>query len=119
MKRTGARVLAEAIFILHTALMAVLLVGWLLPEPYYYIYLAVLSVTFLTQIIWRYCILTAWEFYFRKMLDPTINDTPYYLTFYTHKMFPKLVTDAFVDRISLIFMALSIAFAALHLSGNL
>jgi hypothetical protein len=60
-----------------------------------------------------------WEFYFRKMLDPTLDGTEYYLTFYTHKFFPKLVTNQFVDRVSLVFLALSIAFAALHLSGNL
>ena len=117
MKRIATRIVADFIFVFHTAWIIFLLAGWLTNPPYYYIYLAMLAVTFLTQLFWRYCILTVWEFYFRKMLDPTLNDTPYYLTYYSHKMFPKLVTDDFVDRVSLIFLALSIAFAALHLAG--
>lgn len=60
-----------------------------------------------------------WEFYFRRVLDPSIGPSPYYLTYYSHKAFPGWVTDDFVDRISLIFMAVSIAFAALRLAGHL
>ncbi len=119
MKRIGARIIAEALFVLHSGLMVVLLVGWLFPEPYYYIYLSILSATFLTQLFFRYCLLTAWEFYFRRVLQPDLGPTPYFLTYYSHKMFPGWVTDSFVDRISLVFLGVSIAFAALHLSGNL
>ncbi len=119
MKRIGARLMAELMFISHTVLMIILLVGWLFPEPYYYIYLAVLGLTFLTQMVFRYCILTEWEFYFRRMLDPELGPSPYYLTYYSHKMFPGLVSDTFVDRVSLVFLGVSLAFAALHLSGNL
>jgi len=118
-KRIFVRATAELIFLIHTIWIAYLLVGWLTPPPYYYLYLALLVVTFATQFIWRYCLLTVWEFYFRKMLDPRIDGTEYYLTYYTHKFFPKLVTDEFVDRASLIFLALSIAFAALRLAGVL
>lgn len=111
--------MAELMFISHTLLMIVLLAGWLFPEPYYYIYLAILTLTFLTQLLFRYCLLTAWEFYFRRIHDPEIGPTPYFLTYYSHKTFPGWVTDGFVDRISLVFLGVSIAFAALHLAGNL
>lgn len=99
--------------------MMVILLGWLLPEPYYYVYLAVTGVTFITQIIFRYCLLTPLEFYFRRKAGQKVEGNPYYLTYYSYKMFPGWVTDAFVDRISLVFMALSILVAALRLSGNL
>ena len=119
MSRAGARVLAELIFLIHTALVLILVLGWLLSPPYYYVYLAVLFVTFVTQLIWRYCLLTTWEFYFRRLYDPSIGPTPYYLTYYSHKMFPGLVSETLVDRLSLVFLSASLVLAGLHVSGNL
>lgn len=119
MRRFATRLVAEAIFVFHAGQICLVLVGWLLPDPYYYIYLADLSLAFLTQLYFRSCFLTTWEFYFRRMLQPELGPAPYYLTYYMHRYFPKLVTDEFVDRVSLIFMAVSLAFAALHLANDL
>lgn len=120
MGRLGARVAAEIIFVLHTALVVLLLLGWLLQAPFYYVYVAALSLTFLSQFIWRYCVFTTWEFYFRRIADPSIEKTPYYLSYYAYKLFPgaaAAVSDAFIDRISLIFLSVSILAAALWLAG--
>ena len=119
MARLAARILAEIIFSAHTVLMIILLFGWLLPVPYYYVYLTVLALTLVTQLLFRYCLLTAWEFYFRRTLDPSVGESPYYLTYYSHKMFHGAVTDTFVDRISLVFMGVSVAFAVVRLLYNL
>lgn len=119
MKKIGARLLAEIIFAVHTALVVLLVAGWLLPVPYYYVYVAALTITFATQLVWRYCLLTAWEFYFRRILDPSINGTPYYLVYYSYKLFSKRVNEKLVDRLSLVFLSVSLAFAGLHMWGIL
>lgn len=111
--------MAELLFVLHTVLMIIIVIGWLFPEPYYYLYVAILAATFGTQLIFRYCLLTEWEFYFRRLLDPSIGPSPYFLTYYSRKTFPSWVTDRLVDRLSLVFLSVSLAFAALHLAGVL
>jgi hypothetical protein len=115
--RIAARLLAELIFVFHTLLMAFLLLGWLLQPPYYYVYVGALWATFVTQLALRYCVLTTWEFHFRRLLDPSIGESPYYLTYYSHKAFPGLVTDRFVDGISYIFLLVSILASVLRLAG--
>ncbi|MDE2071243.1 MAG: hypothetical protein KGI70_00715 [Patescibacteria group bacterium] len=111
--------MAEVVFVIHAGQMALVLFGWLLPFPYYYLYLADLSLTFLNQLIWRSCFLTAWEFYFRHIADPSIKNDRYFLTYYSDKYFPSFVTDGLVDRASLVFLSVSLAFAAFRLAGIL
>jgi Protein of Unknown function (DUF2784) len=115
--RFGARFLAELIFVFHSLLMLFLLTGWLLQPPYYYLYVAALWATFITQVALRYCVLTIWEFHFRRVLDPSIGESPYYLTYYTHKAFPGLVSDRFVNWISYVFLLVSILVSLLRLWG--
>lgn len=118
MNRWVAWVAAEFISIVHMGQILVALFGWLFPDPYYFIYLAIISLALISQFVFHDCFLTKWEFYFRKKINPSIGKTPYYLTYYTHKFFPGAVSDDFIDRISLIFLSVSILAAALRLSGN-
>lgn len=119
MKYVGARIAAEATFVFHTGWIIILLIGWLFPQPYYDIYVAMLTVTLVTQFFFRKCVLTPLEFYFRRMYDPAVGSPPNYLTYYSHTFFPDWVTDEFVDRVSLIFLSVSILIAAHTLVGYL
>lgn len=115
-KRAGTRMAAEIIFAAHAAQIIVALIGWTFPTPYYYLYVADISIALVWQYLFHDCFLTTWEFYLRRLLDPSIPSHDY-LTYYAHKYFVDWVTDEFVDRISLIFLSISLLVAALRLAG--
>ena len=62
---------ADFIFLVHLILVCTVAIGWLIPGLFY-VHLALLLATFLSEIFLGYCPLTTLEFGIRKKLDPSL-----------------------------------------------
>ena len=62
---------ADFVFLVHLILVCIVAVGWLVPGLFY-VHLAILLATFLSEIFLGYCPLTTLEFGIRKKLDPSL-----------------------------------------------
>lgn len=71
MKKLSYKVAAEIVFSVHFLLVATVSLGWLIPGMFY-IHLALLLATLLSEIFLGYCVLTRLEFGLRRKLDPTL-----------------------------------------------
>jgi len=114
MQRT--KILANLIFLFHWIFVFIIMFGWYF-SALSLIYIITLSVTFITQIIFGYCVLTKWEFDLRKKLDPTLNYDYSFLSWYAYKYSNVRIPSKIIKYISLSFLFISIIiFFTIHLS---
>ena len=101
------RIIADVICLIHLFVILVALFGWLVPSIWY-LYMVTLAVALLSDLVYGYCILSKWEFDLRKKIDPATNYDFAWTTYYTHKFSKANVSNNFFEKISLIFLALSL-----------
>ncbi|MBP9710895.1 MAG: DUF2784 family protein [Candidatus Pacebacteria bacterium] len=102
--RTGA----DAIFILHFLLVLLVVFGFLLPS-FWYLYMAALVATLISDLVFGYCILSKWEFDLRKKINPKINYNFTWTTYYTYKITNYKISDNFYRRASIVVLVGCIA----------
>jgi hypothetical protein len=98
------RVGADLIFLFHFGLVLVAVFGFLFPRLWY-VYMSALAVTFVSDLIFGYCIVSKWEFDLRKKIDPTINYNFTWTTYYTYKITNRSISDTFYRRIAIFALA--------------
>jgi len=87
--------LADSIFFFHILVVVILLVGWVFPS-FHTIYFVTLYTTLISEIILGYCILTRWEFNYRKKIDANLSYDYSFFVYYGHKYLQKKFSTNFV-----------------------
>ena len=102
------KISADVIFLVHFVLVFIVLFGWSTPAISN-IYVGILIITLLSDLIFGYCILSRWEFYLRKKLNPELNYSYSWTTYYTHQFTQKHISENFFKWAAIIFLAGSLA----------
>jgi len=97
------RITADFIFLIHSIVLIVALFGWLVPSIWF-IYIAVLVLTLLSDIAFGCCILSKWEFDLRKKINPQLNYHYSWTTYYTYRFTQHLVSEVFIERMAQVFI---------------
>lgn len=103
LQRFKSQIPADFIFFIHLLLVFILLFGWIFPKLRY-IYLGALTTTLLSELFLGYCILTKWEFAFRKKIEPALNYDYSFISYYGHKMGVRVNNQA-IRYAALIFLS--------------
>ena len=107
MKKISLIILANTIFLIHSAVVLIAFFGWLFPKIWI-IYMAVLILTLLSDIIFGYCILSKFEFAIRKKNNPKTDYNYTFSSYYTYKLTNQRISDKFIINIAYIFLTGSI-----------
>ena len=99
--------LANLILAIHLVIVFVILFGWGI-DSIYYLYMAVLAGTLLSELILGYCFLTKWEFDLRKKFQPNLNYDYSFLSYYGYKFVKQRISTKFIKYSALIFLFLSL-----------
>ena len=102
------RTAANLIFVFHFFLVLLVLFGWLVPSLWY-LYMATLVATLISDLVFGYCILSKWEFSLRRLVNPKLNYDFTWTTYYTHKFTNQKVSHRFFKQTAVVFLILSIA----------
>lgn len=90
LKKIAFGFLANLIFYLHIVIIVIIHLGWLFPN-YRIAYLIFLALVLVQHRILGYCTLTPWEFYFRKKINPNLNNSKSSFTLINMKRFLGIV----------------------------
>ena len=104
------RLIADAIFLLHVAVVFVITLGWLWPGLWP-LYMCLLIVTLISDFILGYCILSKWEFDLRKRLNPHIEYEYAFASYYTYKLTNKRIGNELLANMVYLFLSVSIILA--------
>ena len=99
--------LADFIFVIHIAVVYIILFGWY-HERYHTVYLFTLITTLLSEVILGYCILTKWEFDLRKKVKPELAYDSNFMSYYVHKFFKLNLPKQYIKYPALVFLIVSI-----------
>ena len=102
------KIAANALFSLHFIIVLAVLFGWIFPSIWYP-YMVVLALTLLSDLVFGYCILSKWEFDVRKKIDPKIDYNYNWTSYYTYRFTRHRISDVFFLRVSVVFLAGSLA----------
>ncbi len=101
------RIGADAIWLIHFLVVVLVLFGWLVPSLWYP-YMIVLIGTLISEIIWRYCILSKWEFNLRKKFNSKIDYDFTYASYYTYRLTRGRLSPRFLGQAGIVFTSTSI-----------
>lgn len=100
------KIIAEFLFIFHGIAAIILLFFWYF-KPLYLIYLVTLIISLISDMLFGYCFLSQWEFYFRKKIDSTLDYEHTFFSFYFNKYFGQKISTRTVQITVLIFLWVS------------
>ncbi|MCA9352775.1 DUF2784 family protein [Patescibacteria group bacterium] len=101
------RTIGDIILLLHIFIFAVVVFGGFFPQ-YQNLYLAMIVLTILSDLVFGYCVVSKWEYYFRKKVDPRLNYDFTWTVHYLHKITNKNISPVFYKYVSAIFLILSL-----------
>lgn len=101
------RIAADILVIFHTILFLFILLGWLIPNVWW-LYMIALVITLVSDIVFGYCILSRWEFWLRKKVNPNIDYDFGFATYYTYKLTNHRMSNVFFDRAAIVFLIIMI-----------
>jgi hypothetical protein len=101
------RVLADLIFAIHGVLFFFILFGFLFPV-WWSLYMSGLVLVLISDLIFGYCILSKWEFYFRRQVNPEVNYEFDWTSYYLHKLTERYIDKTFYYRAAVTFLVLCI-----------
>jgi hypothetical protein len=104
------RIIADFIWFIHLMIVIIVVFGGFFPKIFY-VYVGILIVTLLSEIIWKYCILSKWEFDLRKKINPKINYEYEYASYYTYKLTHGKLSKYFLGQIGIYFVSISLVLA--------
>lgn len=98
------RALAEAIFLVHLALvLLIVFFGWYIPGLWPW-YVAALSATLVSDLVFGYCVLSKWEFHLRKKVHPHTDYDFAWTTYYTYRLTNRRISNQFYKRMSVFYL---------------
>jgi len=98
---------ANILFVLHALVVLIAVFGWLVASLWY-VYMGILVLTLLSDVFFGYCILSKWEFDFRKKINPKTQYDYAWSTYYTYKLTNHRISNRTINRIALTFVVLSL-----------
>ena len=101
------KITADFIFLIHALIFFILLFGWMVPSIWH-LYMATLIVTLLFDLFLGYCLLSKWEFSFRKKVNPEIKYDHTWATFYIRKITDNKLSPIFFMWSATIFLSFSL-----------
>lgn len=110
------KILADFVFIVHFLLVLTVMFGWLFPKLFYF-FLAAIIATALSEILFKYCLLSKIEFGLRRKINPDKHYDKSCIVHYWRVFrgmpprLPKIPSPNFFKRNSFIFI-LILLFAA-------
>ena len=107
MKRYALRFAADAIFLLHLAIVVIAAFGFLVPSIWY-LYMAVLVGTLISEVVYGYCIVSKWEFDLRKKINPAMDYDYRWATYYTYKLTNRHISNRTYTYASIAFLVFAI-----------
>ena len=105
--KTLEHVGAVGVFLLHCAVVALALFGWLWPQIWP-VYIALVAVILLQDIFLGYCVLSRWEFALRRMLNPKLRYDYTFTSYYTYKLTHKRLSTQFIRIAGIVFLSASL-----------
>lgn len=102
-----AKILANAIFLIHLIFVLIIIFGWLVPELWP-VYITLLVGSLISELVLNYCVLSKWEFDLRKKIDPTTNYDYSFSTYYTYRLTQKYISNEFIQIMGTVFLIASI-----------
>ena len=107
---------ANFIFILHTAIVALLFFGWLIPKLWY-VYVSLILITLISESFLGYCLLSKWEFDLRKSVNPALEYDYSFSSYYTYKLTRKHLSSRFISAVGTAFLVASLILAFIFRFG--
>ena len=101
------KIYANLIFIIHSLTILIIIFGWKLPEMWW-LYMAKLIITLISELFLGYCFLSKFEFDLRKKINPNLNYDYSFSSYYTYKFTNKKISDRFISISGYIFLIGSI-----------
>ena len=100
-------IIANIIFLVHTLIFIIVFFGGFFPQ-YKNLYLFTLIITFASDMLFGYCLVSEWEYYFRKKVNPKLDYDFTWTTHYLHKITNKHISPIFYKYLSFWFLLVSI-----------
>jgi hypothetical protein len=100
-------VAANFLVLIHIAVLVILLAGFMIEKPVW-LYPSVLMITLGTQLATDSCVLTKWEFFFRKKIDPSLSYDASFLSWYAYKYSQVRIPSSFLRIVSYLFLSASL-----------
>ena len=107
------RLLADLVFLLHLGIVFIILFGWYF-SSLYWIYLATLGITLVSEIALGYCFLSKWEFDLRKKIAPDVSYDPTFLSYYFYQLTDVNVPAIYIRYSAIIFLVTSLFLALIR-----
>jgi hypothetical protein len=101
------RITADIIWLVHFLVVVLVLFGWLVPNLWY-LYMAVLVGTLVSEFLLSYCFLSKWEFDLRKKVNPKLDYDFTYASYYTYRLTQGHLSPRFLGRAGILFTSLSL-----------
>jgi len=101
------RAAADLVWGIHFCVVVVVLFGWLVPSIWY-VYMAALVSTLISDLVFKYCILSKWEFALRKMSGSGAVYDFTYTTYYTYRLTQGRLFQHFLGFVGIVFTSLSL-----------
>ncbi len=98
---------ADAIFLMHLALVLVAIFGFLEPRIWF-VYMGVLVATLISDIVYGYCVLSKWEFDLRRKLNPALNYDFAFATYYTYKVTHQRIDNTLYKNLAITYLVFAI-----------
>jgi hypothetical protein len=108
------RFLADSVFVIHTAIVLTILIGWIW-QATFWIHFAFLFGAAVFDVRYGYCFLTRWEFYFRNKADHRIHADHNYVTYYLEKVFGRHLHDGLLNVVIPVFFMTFLAIDCIYL----
>ena len=102
--------LANLVFMVHIALVLVILFGWHF-ESIHTIYVLILIITLISELFLGYCLLTKLEFDLRKKLDPALNYDSSFISYYGYRLLGLNIPGKYIRYPAIIFLVVSLFIA--------
>lgn len=105
--RALIRIFADVIFVSHVLVVFVILFGWYF-STLSDVYIALLAMTFISELLFGHCVLTKWEFDLRKKLEPGLNYNYSFISYYGYKLLGLNPKEKYLRYPALAFLVISI-----------
>ncbi len=104
---TLSRIAADIVFVAHFLVIVIIGIGWLFPSIWY-LYMAILFGTLLSELFFSYCILSKWEYQLRRIADPAVEYEYEFASYYTYRLTRGYLSGRFLRVAGTAFVSLSI-----------
>jgi len=102
--RTLEHIAAVSVFLVHCAIVVLILFGWFVPELRSIVYILA-AIVLVQDLLLNYCILSRWEFSLRRMLNPRLRYDYTFTSYYTYKLTHQRIRTQFLRYAGIVYLS--------------